>query len=90
LRRFRADPRPLDEECDCYTCRGYSRAYLRHLFVAGEVLGLRLLSLHNVRFLLRLGERARETIISGEFAGWADDWLARYRAARAAREGGTG
>ncbi len=88
--RFRADPRPLDEECDCYTCRGYSRAYLRHLFVAGEVLGLRLLSLHNVRFLLRLGERARETIMSGEFAGWADDWLARYRAARAAREGGTG
>jgi queuine tRNA-ribosyltransferase len=88
--RFRADPRPLDEECDCYTCRGYSRAYLRHLFVAGEVLGLRLLSLHNVRFLIRLGERARQTIISGEFAGWADDWLARYRAARAAREGGTG
>ena len=97
--RFRSDPGPLDPECDCYTCRSYSRAYLRHLFVAGEVLGLRLLSLHNVRFLLRLGERARETIETGTFAGWADDWLARYRGAagrttrsgaRAANEGGIG
>ncbi len=94
--RFRSDPGPLDPECDCYTCRHYSRAYLRHLFVASEVLGLRLLSLHNVRFLLRLAERARETIETGSFAGWADDWLARYReaagrpGARAATEGGTG
>ncbi len=94
--RFRADPGPLDAACDCYTCRNYSRAYLRHLFVASEVLGLRLLSLHNVRFLLRLAERARETIMTGSFAGWADDWLARYRegagrsGARATTEGGTG
>ncbi len=90
--RFREDAGPLDPACDCYTCRSYSRAYLRHLFVAGEVLALRLLSLHNVRFLLRLGERAREQILAGDFAGWADDWLARYRAsgARAANEGGTG
>ncbi len=94
--RFRSAGGPLDPECDCYTCRNYSRAYLRHLFVAGEVLGLRLLSLHNVRFLLRLAERARETIAAGTFAGWADDWLARYRnaagrtGARAANEGGMG
>ncbi len=91
--RFRADAGPLDPDCDCYTCRSYSRAYLRHLFVAGEVLALRLLSLHNVRFLLRLGERAREKITAGDFAGWADAWLARYRAASGARtdnEGGTG
>jgi queuine tRNA-ribosyltransferase len=77
--RFREDAGPLDPACDCYTCRSYSRAYLRHLFVAGEVLALRLLSLHNVRFLVRLGERAREKITTGEFAGWADDWLARFR-----------
>jgi queuine tRNA-ribosyltransferase len=96
--RFREDAGPLDPACDCYTCRSYSRAYLRHLFVAGEMLALRLLSLHNVRFLLRLGERAREKITTGEFAGWADDWLARYReasgtkrhGARVANEGGTG
>src|SRR5512142_1567591 len=81
-RRFREDAGPLDPACDCYTCRSYSRAYLRHLFVAGEVLALRLLSLHNVRFLVRLGERARSTIMTGEFAGWADEWLARYRQAR--------
>jgi len=86
--RFRADAGPLDAECDCYTCRNYSRAYLRHLFVAGEVLGLRLLSLHNVRFLLRLGEKARETIEAGTFAGWAEDWLARYREAAAKRGDG--
>jgi len=97
--RFRSAAGPLDPECDCYTCRKYSRAYLRHLTVAGEVLGLRLLSLHNLRFLLRLAERARETIATGTFAGWADDWLARYRDvagrtarsdARAANEGGLG
>ncbi|HEX9109358.1 MAG TPA: tRNA guanosine(34) transglycosylase Tgt, partial [Longimicrobiales bacterium] len=90
-RRFREDAGPLDQACDCYTCRSYSRAYLRHLIVAGEVLALRLLSLHNVRFLVRLGERARATITTGEFAGWADEWLARYRAgARPTTEGGMG
>lgn len=86
--RFRLDARPLDEACDCYTCRNYSRAYLRHLFVAEEVLGLRLLSLHNVRFLIRLAERARKEIEAGTFAGWSEDWLARYRAARASTQGG--
>lgn len=87
--RFRSDPGPLDPSCDCETCRGYSRAYLRHLFVADEVLGLRLLSLHNVRFLIRLAERGRAEIEAGTFAGWSEDWLARYRRSRAATEGGT-
>jgi queuine tRNA-ribosyltransferase len=81
--RYRLDERPLDPTCDCYTCRGYSRAYIRHLFVAGEVLGLRLLSGHNIRHLVRLGERARERILAGEFESWSKDWLDRYRAARA-------
>lgn len=83
--RYRTDARPLDPECDCYTCRTYSRAYLRHLFVAGEVLGLRLLSHHNVRFLLRLGERAGAHIAAGTFDAWSTDWLERHRAARARR-----
>lgn len=85
--RYKRDTGPLDEACDCYACANYSRAYLRHLFVAGEVLGLRLLSVHNIRFLVRLAERARERIQDGTFESWSDEWLARYRAARAeARE----
>ncbi len=85
--RYKRDTGPLDEACDCYACANYSRAYLRHLFVAGEVLGLRLLSVHNIRFLVRLAERARDRIQDGTFESWSDEWLARYRAARAeARE----
>jgi queuine tRNA-ribosyltransferase len=81
--RYRLDGGPLDESCDCYACREYSRAYIRHLFVAGEVLGLRLLSVHNIRFLVRLAERARERIEAGGFERWSEDWLADYRATRA-------
>ncbi len=88
--RFRADDRPLDEACDCATCRTFSRAYLRHLFVASEVLGLRLLSLHNLRFLIRLAERAGQAIRAGELAGWSEDWLARWREARGRNGGGAG
>ena len=80
----RADHRtaeaPLDPACDCATCTRFSRGYLRHLFVAGEMLGLRLVSLHNVRFLLRLGEQARAAILTGEFDRWSREWLRRYHA----------
>jgi queuine tRNA-ribosyltransferase len=77
---FRADERPLDPTCDCETCTTYSRGYLRHLFVAEELLGLRLLSLHNVRYLIRLAEAMRAAIRDGEgaLATWADDWRRRY------------
>ena len=85
--RFRTDPAPLDPECDCYACRNYSRAYLRHLFIAGEVLGLRLLSMHNIRFLVRLAEQAQEAIRAGRLESWSNDWLARHRDARASRDG---
>jgi queuine tRNA-ribosyltransferase len=84
--RFRLDERPLDPRCDCFTCRTYSRAYLRHLIAAEEALGLRLVSLHNLRFLVRLGERARAAIRAGEFHGWSHDWLARFRGGRMERE----
>lgn len=76
----REDQRPLDETCDCETCRTYSRGYLRHLFVAEELLGLRLLSLHNVRFLTRLAAEARRRIAGGTFVGWHREWLDRYNA----------
>ncbi len=76
--QFREDARPLEADCDCEACRTFSRGYLRHLFAAGELLGLRLLSLHNVRHLIRLAERAREAITAGTFAAWSQDWQRRY------------
>jgi queuine tRNA-ribosyltransferase len=77
---FRTDEGPLDPTCDCETCTTYSRGYLRHLFVAEELLGLRLLSLHNVRYLIRLAEQMRAAIGKGEgaLAAWADDWRRSY------------
>ena len=75
---FRTATGPLDAACDCETCVTYSRGYLRHLFAAGELLGLRLLSLHNVRYLIRLAAAMRAAIGSGEFTSWAADWRHRY------------
>jgi len=68
-RRFIDDAGPLDEGCDCYTCARFSRAYLRHLFMAGEILGHRLASIHNLRILVRLVGEIREAIGSGKLAG---------------------
>lgn len=76
--RNRSESRPLDPNCDCETCQRFSLAYLRHLFVAGEMLGLRLVSLHNIRFLTRLGEQARDAILEGSFNRWGRQWLQRY------------
>lgn len=76
--RFRLDSAPLDPSCDCYTCRTFSRAYLRHLYIAGEVLALRLLSLHNIRFLVRLAEQARAAVVEGRFDSFRAAWLDRY------------
>mgnify|MGYP005839031093 CR=1 FL=1 len=74
---LRADPRPLDPGCDCATCRRFTRAYLRHLYVSDELLGLRLLSLHNVHFLLALMRQARRAILEQRFDAWSRDWLQR-------------
>ncbi|MFL5482224.1 MAG: tRNA guanosine(34) transglycosylase Tgt [Gemmatimonadaceae bacterium] len=77
---YRLDKRPLDPDCDCATCTRFSRAYVRHLFVSDEILGLRLLSLHNVHFLLSIARGARQAIIIGDYDTWSRDWLSRYRA----------
>jgi queuine tRNA-ribosyltransferase len=69
---------PLEADCDCETCSRFSRAYLRHLFVAEEILGLRLVSLHNIRFLVRIAEQARAAIREGRFAQWRATWSLRY------------
>jgi len=77
--RFRADTRPVDPGCDCYGCMRFDRAYVRHLVVAGERFGHRLLSIHNLRFLVRLAAEARERIRGGTFTAWSAEWLERYR-----------
>jgi queuine tRNA-ribosyltransferase len=82
--RFREDTRPIDPGCDCYTCSRYDRAYLRHLVVASEWLAMRLISIHNLRFVVRLAEESRRRIAEGTFTTWSQDWLGRYR--RAATE----
>jgi queuine tRNA-ribosyltransferase len=74
---LRADAAPLDPACACATCRTFSRAYIRHLFVADETLGLRLLSRHNVHFLVTLMRDARAEIRAGTFDGWSRDRLHR-------------
>jgi queuine tRNA-ribosyltransferase len=76
---FRTDPRPLDPDCDCSACTRFTRSYIRHLFVSDEILGLRLLSLHNVHFLLSLVRQARAAIRNGDLDSWSRDWLARHR-----------
>jgi queuine tRNA-ribosyltransferase len=75
----RDDERPIDEECGCSTCRRFSRAYIRHLVQSDEMLGPRLLSLHNVHFLISMMRRARAAIADGTFGAWSRDWLARYK-----------
>ena len=75
--RFARDPLPLDEDCPCPACERFSRAYLRHLVTQDEILGLRLLSLHNLRFVLDLTARAREAIERGTFSAFRRDALAR-------------
>ncbi|HEY2183343.1 MAG TPA: tRNA guanosine(34) transglycosylase Tgt [Gaiellaceae bacterium] len=75
--QFARDPRPLDEGCECPACTRFSRAYIRHLVNQQEILGLRLLSLHNLRFLLDLAAAARRAIERGAFETWRTDALAR-------------
>ncbi|WP_345466303.1 tRNA guanosine(34) transglycosylase Tgt [Deinococcus carri] len=69
---------PIDPECDCYACRHYTRAYLAHLLRAEEMLAPRMLSLHNLRYLHRLVERASRAIAAGTFQQWAQVWAERY------------
>ena len=66
--RWRSDKRPLDEDCTCFTCQNYSRAYLRHLYVAKDSLASRLLSIHNLHYYQRLMARIRRSVEEGTFA----------------------
>jgi queuine tRNA-ribosyltransferase len=76
--RYTKDAAPLDAECACYACRGFSRAYLRHLFMSSELLAYRLLTLHNVTFFLRLVRDMRAAIAAGAFGPFQARFFARY------------
>jgi queuine tRNA-ribosyltransferase len=75
---FTRDPRPVDEACGCYSCRNFSRAYLRHLFVSGEILAAGLLSLHNITFYQRLMAESRRAIREGRFQDWQREFRRQY------------
>ncbi|WOO42676.1 tRNA guanosine(34) transglycosylase Tgt [Rubellicoccus peritrichatus] len=78
--RFKKDERPIVDGMDNYTCRNFSRAYLRHLLMAGELLGLTLLSIHNTHFFLDLMKQARMHLEAGDYSSWKTKWIERYRA----------
>ena len=79
---FRDDPQPLDPECRCETCRNYSRAYLRHLLLSGEMLAARLNTIHNLAYYLGLMDGMRKAIENGDFAGFRLEYLASAAAGR--------
>ena len=75
---YERDFTPLDSECDCYTCKNYTRAYIRHLIKAGEILGVRLLSIHNLRFLTKLMERVRIEIENDNLLNFKNEFYKKY------------
>ncbi len=76
---YRKDFSPIDSECDCYTCKNYSRAYLNHLFRAKEILGPTLATIHNVHFIVNLVEQMRLAIEAGNFLEFKNEFLGRYK-----------
>jgi queuine tRNA-ribosyltransferase len=76
--KYAADPLPVEPGCDCYCCQHFSRAYLRHLFKAGEILGLHLATVHNLRFMIRLMSEIRSHIAAGTFGVFREQFLATY------------
>jgi tRNA-guanine transglycosylase len=75
---YELDDRPLDEGCDCYACRNYTRGYIRHLFKAKEILGQRLATYHNLHFLIKLMNDSREAIKEGRFKEFKDEFIKNY------------
>ena len=76
--QYKEDTRPLDEECDCYACKNYSRAYIRHLLNAGEIMGARLASIHNIRFLHKLTEDLKKAIWEDRSIDFKNEFLQKY------------
>jgi queuine tRNA-ribosyltransferase len=78
--QYARDDKPLDPGCGCYACQNFSRAYIRHLLKAGEILGLHLVSLHNVHFYLEMMREVRAALREGRFEALRAEWTARYGA----------
>jgi queuine tRNA-ribosyltransferase len=78
--QFAQDKAPIEEDCTCYTCRTFSRAYLRHLIIAKEITGLRLTTLHNLHFMLETMRRIRQSILEGSFIDYKSEFLSSYLA----------
>lgn len=76
--KYKEDLGPVEEGCDCYTCRNYSRAYIRHLITTDEMLGGRLLSIHNIRYLVKLVEEIREAIKNDSFIEYKEEFIKKY------------
>ncbi|MEJ2049274.1 MAG: tRNA guanosine(34) transglycosylase Tgt [Calditrichota bacterium] len=76
--KYKQDFKPLDETCDCYACSNFSRAYIRHLFNVREVLGLRLATIHNINFYLKIVIEARNSIINKNFNQWKNSFLTAF------------
>ena len=76
--QYKEDLSPVEEGCDCYTCRNYTKAYIRHLITTDEMLGGRLLSIHNIRFLVKLVEEIREAIKQDRFLDYKREFIAKY------------
>ena len=76
--KYFRDPRPLDDGCECYVCKNYTRAYIRHLFKADEILGQRLATYHNLYFLIKLMKDARKAILENSFKKYKDDFTKDY------------
>ena len=76
--KYKEDFTPLDSECDCYCCKNYTKAYLRHLYVCDEMFGKRLLSIHNIRFLIKVMEGARQAIKEDRFGDYMKATLAAF------------
>ena len=77
--KYKEDFTSIDEECDCYCCKNYTKAYIRHLIVANETLGQRLLSIHNLRFLIRIMENIRKSIQDDRFLEYKEEFMNRYK-----------
>lgn len=75
---YKEDPSALDPECDCYTCRNYTKAYLRHLFLSGEILSSRLNTIHNIHFYMKVMEKARAAIAEGRWEEYKNFCLTRF------------
>ena len=77
--KYKEDFTPIEDSCDCYACKNYTKAYIRHLINVGETFGQRLLSIHNIRFLTKLTEEIRQSIKNDNFSSYKEEFIKNYQ-----------